>query len=104
MRERDIAKLPEILEPYLESAAERGRLARQLVDEYFCIEREFDCIVELATLSLRHAVPPEEHFRKRQAAVIRRFEWKLKTRTASRGLVLRTLETLRFKNPYQMNQ
>jgi hypothetical protein len=104
VRERDIAKLAEILEPYLASAAERGRLARQAFDEYFSIEREFDRIVELAALSLRHAPPPEEHFRKRQAAMIRRFEWKRKARAALRSTVLKALKTLRLKNPYQMNR
>jgi hypothetical protein len=104
VRERDIGRLPQILEPYLENAAERGRLARQAFDEYFSIEREFDRIVELAALSLRHAPPPEEHFRKRQAATIRRFEWKRKARAALRSAVLKTLKTLRLKNPYQMNR
>jgi hypothetical protein len=104
VRERDIARLPEILEPYLESAAERGRLARQAFDEYFSIEREFDRIVELAALSLQHAPPPEEHFRKRQTAMIRRFEWKRKVRAGLRAAVLKVLRTLRLKNPYQMNR
>jgi hypothetical protein len=104
VRERDIAKLPEILEPYLESAAERGRLARQAFDEYFSIERGFDRIVELAALSLRHAPPTEEHFRKRQAVMIRRFELWCKTRTALRALVLKVLRALHLKNPYQLNR
>jgi len=104
MRERYIAKLPKILEPYLESAAERGRLARQAFDEHFSIEREFDRIVELAARSLRHAPPPEEHFRKRQAATIRRFEWKRKARAALRSAVLKALKALRLKSPYQMNR
>jgi len=104
VRERNIAKLPEILERCLESAAERGRLARLAFDEHFSIEREFDRIVEFAALSLRHAPPPEEHFRKRQAAMIRRLAWKVKARTGFRALVLKTLKTLRIKNPYQMNR
>jgi hypothetical protein len=104
VRERDIAKLPEILEPYRESAAARGRLARQAFDEYFSIECEFDRVVELAARSLRHAPPPEEHFRKRQAAMIRRFEWKRKARAGLRALVLKALKALRLKNPYQMNR
>jgi hypothetical protein len=104
VRERDIAKLPEILEPYQESAAERGRLARQAFDEYFSIEREFDCFVELAARTLRHAPPREEYFRKRQAAMIRRLEWKRKARAAARAAILQVLRTLRLKNPYQMNR
>jgi hypothetical protein len=104
VRERDIAKLPAILEPYLGSAAERGRLARQAFDEYFSIEREFERIVELAALSLRHAPPPEEHFRKRQAAMIRRFEWKRNARAALRTAVLKVMKAFRLKNPYQMNR
>ncbi len=104
VRERDIAKLPKILEPYLGSAAARGRLARQAFDEYFSIEREFDRIVELAARSLRHAPPLEEHFRKRQASMIRSFEWRLNARAALRALALKTLKALHLKNPYQMNR
>jgi hypothetical protein len=104
VRERDIARLPEILEPHLESSAERGRLARQAFDEYFSIEREFDRIVELAARSLQHALPQEKYFRKQQAAMIRRFEWKRKARAGLRALVLNALRALRLKNPYQMNR
>jgi hypothetical protein len=79
-------------------------LARQAFDEYFSIEREFDHFVELAARSLRHAPPSEEHFRKRQAAMIRRIEWKRKGRAAARAAVLKVLSMLRLKNPYQMNR
>jgi hypothetical protein len=104
VRERDIARLPAILELYVESAAERGRLARQAYDEYFAIDREFDCLVGLAARALRHSPPAEEYFRKRQAAMIRQFEWRRKTRAALRSLALGALKTLHLKNPYQMNR
>ena len=104
VRERDIAKLPEILEPHVESAAERGRLARKAFDDYFSIECEFDRIVELAARSLKHAPPREEYFRKRQAAMIRGFAWKQKSRLALRAAVLKVLRALHLKNPYQMNR
>jgi hypothetical protein len=102
--ERAIAKLPKILEDYLESAAERGRLARQAFEEYFAIECEFDRLVELAALSLRHGGPPEAYFRKRQASMIRSFERRRKARAMMRNFVLGTLKALRLKNPYQMNR
>jgi hypothetical protein len=104
VRERDIAKLPAILGSQLETAAERGQLARKAFDEYFSIESEFDRVAELAALSLRHGPPSEAYFRKRQAAMLREFNWKLKTRAALRATALKALQTLHLKNPYQMNR
>jgi hypothetical protein len=104
VRERDIARLPAILEPHLDSAAERGRLARQAFDEFFAIDREFDTIVDLAVRALRHQPPAEEYFRRRQMAMFRNFERKRKARAALRSLVLGALKVLHLKNPYQMNR
>ena len=103
-REHDIAKLPAILEPHLESAAERGRLARLAFDEYFAIDREFDCVVDLAFRALQHGPPAEAYFRRRQMAMFRRFNWKLKTRSALRSMALGALKALHLKNPYQVNR
>lgn len=102
--ERDIARLPAILEPRLDSAAERGRLAREAFDEFFAIDREFDRIIELAARALRHSPPPEEYFRRRQMAMFRQFERKRKVRAALRSLTLRALKALHLRNPYQMNR
>ena len=104
MRERDIARLPAILESHINSAAERGRLARQAFDEYFAVEREFDCLVDLAARALRHSPPAEEYFRQRQMAMYRQFERKRKLRAALRSVALGMLKTLHLKNPYQMNR
>jgi hypothetical protein len=102
--ERDIARLPALLEAQVGSAAERGRLAREAFVEYFSMGREFDAIVELAARALRHGPPAEERFRKRQRAMIRRIEMKRALRGALRAVVLKTLKVLRLKNPYQMNR
>jgi hypothetical protein len=104
VRERDIARLPEILDPLLESAAERGRLARQAFDKYFAIDREFDCLVDLAVRALQHGPPAEEYFRRWQMAMFREFEWKRKARAALRSMALGALKVLHLKNPYQMNR
>ena len=104
IRERDITKLPTLLEAHVASAAERGRLAREAFVEHFSVEREFDRVIELAALSLRHGPPSEDQFRKRQAAMIRRIEWKRTMRDTLRSVVLKTLKVLRLKNPYQMNR
>jgi hypothetical protein len=104
VREKEIARLPLLLEPHLASAAERGRLAREAFAEYFSIAREFDRLVALAALSLRHGPPAEEHFRGRQAAIARRAEWKRITQGTLRAAALKTLKALRLKNPYQMNR
>jgi hypothetical protein len=102
--ERDIAKLPALLEPHVASAAERGRLAREAFVKHFSAHMEFDRIVELAALSLRHGPPSEEQFRKQQAAIIRRVELKRAVRDTVRAVVLKTLKILHLKNPYQMNR
>ena len=104
VRERDIARLPAILEPHLDSAAERGRLARRAFDEFFAIDREFDRIVDLAARALRHLPPAEDYFRRRQMAMFRQFERKRRARAALRSLALGTLRALHLKNPYQMNR
>ena len=104
VRERDIARLPAILEPHLDSAAERGRLARRAFDEFFAIDREFDRMVDLAARALRHLPPAEDYFRRRQMAMFRQFERKSKARAALRSLALGTLKALHLKNPYQMNR
>jgi hypothetical protein len=104
VRESDIARLPEILEPHLDSAAERGRLARQAYDEYFAIDREFDCLIDLAARTLLHSPPSEEYFRGRQMTMFRRFHRKVRMRMMLRSLALGTLKALHLKNPYQMNR
>lgn len=102
--ERDLHRLPAILEPQVETARERGRLARQAFERHFSIEHEFDQIVELGARALRHAPPAELQFRRRQRAMIRRFEFVAKTRERLRSAVLKTIQKLHLKNPYQMNR
>ncbi len=101
--ERDIVRLPALLEAHAASAAERGRLAREAFLDHFSIEREFDRVVELAARSLRHGPPAEEQFRRQQAAMIRRAEQRRAIGGALRTAVLKTLKVLHLKNPYQMN-
>ncbi len=102
--EKDIARLPEILEPHLPTAAERGRIAREIWLEYFAPEKEFEAIVALANASLHHGSPQESVFRQRQRAMIARIERHRKMRTLARNAVLRTFKALHLKLPYQMNR
>ena len=102
--ERDIACLPKLLEPYMNSAAERGRLARQAWLDYFSPEKEFDAIVAAAYRALHHGLPAEADFRRRQRALIARAEQKRKLRSFARNAVLKTLKALHLKSPYQMNR
>jgi hypothetical protein len=102
--ERDIVRLPQLLEPHLASAAQRGRLAREAFVEHFSLEKEFDRIAELAALSLRHAPPSEQRFRRQQAAIIRRAELRHAAYGMLRAIALKTLKLLRLKNPYQTNR
>lgn len=102
--EKDIARLPGILEAQLSTAEQRGRLARKAFFEFFSTEHEFDEIVSQAALAIEHPGAAEAEFRKRQPAMIRRAEWKRKMRNLFRTSALRTLKTLRLRNPYQMNR
>jgi exostosin family protein len=104
VREKDIAKLPQILETQLPTAQERGRLACEAFFAHFSVQHEFDQIVERAALAIKHVGPPETEFRRRQPAMIRRAEWKRKSWSAVRAAVLQTLKALRLRNPYQMNR
>ena len=102
--ERDIARLPELLEPYAASAEERGRLARQAWLDSFAPEREFDAIIAAAHAALRHGPPAEDVFRRRQRALIAHAERKRRLRSFARNTLLKTLKALRLKSPYQMNR
>lgn len=102
--EKDIARLPELLEPHLPTAAERGRLARQAWLEHFAPEKEFDAIVDHASAALRHNPPDESVFRSRQRIMIARAQRQRKLRALARNAVLRTFKALRIKLPYQMNR
>jgi hypothetical protein len=102
--ERDIGRLPELIEPLLPSSAERGRLARQTWLDHFAPEHEFDAIVRLAAAALRHRQPAEATFRRRQGAMIFRINTIRKLRSSLRSAILGTLRFLRLKSPYSMNR
>lgn len=102
--EKDIARLPELLEPHLPTAAERGRLARQAWLEHFAPEKEFDAIIAAAYGALHHGPPDEAVFRKQQARIIAKAERRRKLRGFARNAVLKTLKFLHIKSPYQMNR
>ena len=102
--ESDISRLPEIIEPYRAEAAERGRTAQETFQQYFCMAREFDSIVNLASKALRQAAPEEPAFRRQQSAMIRRMRWRNTLRHAARAAALKAMKALGVRNPYQMNR
>jgi hypothetical protein len=102
--ERDIKRLPQILEPLVASTAERGRLARLAWEEYFSPEVEFDAVVDRAWSNLHHGSPPEERFLAQNDSIIAGQRRKEALRSFARAAVLKTLKVLRLKNPYQMNR
>jgi hypothetical protein len=102
--EKDIARLPELLEPQVATAAERGRIAREAWLEHFSPEKEFEAIVSLAYTALHHGSPAEAVFRSRQASIIARAERRRKLRSLARNAALGTMRMLRLKSPYQMNR
>ncbi len=102
--EKDIGRLPELLEPQVASSHDRGRKAQQAWSQHFAPEREFDAIINLCQAALRHAPPSEEIFRKQQARMVRRANTRRALRSFARAAFLRTLKALRLKSPYQMNR
>ena len=102
--ERDIRRLPELLETHRASSAERGRLAFAAWQQHFAPEVEFDAIVALSARSLQHGRPDEAIMRKKQARLIARANLRRKTRGLARAAVLRTLKLLGLRSPYQMNR
>ena len=101
--EKDIGRLPEIIAPYLESSAERGRLAREAWLAHFAPEKEFDAIVNACAAALRHGPPEEAVFRRQQARLIARAERRRKLRGLAREAVLRAMRLLGIKPPFQLN-
>jgi hypothetical protein len=102
--EKDIARLPQLIEPHLASSAERGRLARQAWLDHFAPQHDFDAIVDLAATALRHGPPHEAVLRSRQRSMIVRTNLRRNLRGAIRSAILGTLKLLRLKSPYQMNR
>jgi hypothetical protein len=102
--EKDIRRLPELLQPHLASSAERGRLARQAWLNHFAPELQFDAIVDLAATALRHGPPHEAAFRQRQNSMIVRANLRRKLRSQIRSAALKMLNILGVKSPYRMNR
>jgi hypothetical protein len=102
--ERDIARLPELIEQHLTEATERGTLARQAWVDHFAPDKEFDAIVSSAYSALGHGPPEEVIFRGKQRRIVAAAERKRKLRTVARNAVLKTLKVLRLKPPYEMNR
>ncbi len=102
--EKDIGRLPELLEPHLATSAERGRLAREAWLHYFAPEKEFDFIVAACKMALQHGPPDEASFRGKQARIISSAGRRRKLRSFARNLILNVLKFLRIKSPYQMNR
>ncbi len=102
--EKDIARLPELLEPHVASSGERGRLAKAAWLQYFAPEREFDAIVASCIRALQHGPPSEAIFLRNQRRIIARAEARRKVRTFARSAALRLFKLLHIKPPYQMNR
>jgi hypothetical protein len=104
VKERDIAKLPQILEPLLPSAAERGRKAREIYLANFAPEVEFDKIADLCAQSLRHGGPPESVFRAKQKKILAAEKRRHARYAFAKKAALTIMRILHIKNPYQMNE
>jgi len=102
--EKDIHRLPELLEPHIASSSERGRLARESWLNHFAPDREFDAVVDLAATALRHEPPDEAQFRSRQRSMIFALNLRRSLRSKARSAILAALNLLRLKSPYRLNR
>ncbi len=102
--EKDIGRLPELLEPHLDSSYDRGRLALEAWQHHFSPALEFNAIINLCFAAIHHGLPSEDAFRKQQTHLIQRANTRRALRNLARSVVLRTLKILRIKSPYQMNR
>ena len=102
--ERDIERLPELLEPHRASSAERGRLAREAFLAHFTPEREFDAVIALCDAAMHHGPPAEAVFRNQQKRMITRLRRKRQLRTFAKTVALKAMKILHIRNPYQMNE
>lgn len=101
--EREIARLPSLLEPHVASSRERGAAARRAYEQAFSPEVEFDRIVGLAALSLRHCAPAEAVFRSKQRSMVRKFAFRSRVRKQLRAVVKRVLKLPGIRSPYKLN-
>ncbi len=102
--EKDIARLPKLIEPHLASSAERGRLAQAAWLQHFAPEHEFNQIAAFCSRALQHGSPSESVFLRKQRGIIARAETQRKVRAFARSIALKLVKLLHLKSPYQMNR
>ena len=102
--EKDIRRLPELLEPHVESSPARGQLAREAWLKHFAPQPEFDAIVDLAATALCHASPWEATVRSRHRSMILALNLRRSLRSKARSAILAILNLLRLKPPIRLNR
>lgn len=102
--EKDIARLPELLEAERPTSLHRGNLAQQAWQQHFSPEHEWDAIIDSCAAALHHGPPTEPTFRRQQRRIIWRSQLQRRLRAAARTAVLSTLKALHLKSPYQLNR
>ncbi len=102
--EKDIGRLPELIQPHLASSAQRGRLAQAAWRQHFAPEQEFDEIVASCFKALHHGPPDEAVFIRKQRVTIARAENRRKLRSFARSTFLKVFQLLHRKPPFQMNR
>lgn len=102
--EKDISRLPELLEAELPSSAHRGDLAREAWQQHFSPECEWDAIIDACAAALHHGPPSESTFRRQQRRIILRSQLQRRLRSVARSAVLGALKALHLKSPYQLNR
>lgn len=102
--ERNLGKLPEILEGYLSESAERGRLAREAYEQWFAPEVVFNRIVEVYERELAHRKIPERRLQLFWPILLWRDRTKRWVQAAAKASVLWVFRKMGKRFVYDLNR
>ena len=102
--ERDLHRIPEMLESQVGSSDERGKKARQIWLDHFSPEHEVDAIVGLANQALRNGPPTGPALRRHQTLIDMRARFRREVRNVARSFILAAFKVFRRKLPFELNR
>lgn len=104
VRERDIARLPEILEQHIETSAERGRIAREEWERHFAPETMFNTLIAAYGRIGQRSRISETWVRPFWGALKARHEMGIVMMSIARRAVLGIFRRLHIPFVYQLNR
>jgi hypothetical protein len=102
--ERDIKRLPGILEPHIAESAERGRLARQAWEQWFSPPVMFNGIIATFCTMAAERKVPERWVHPFWGYILWRRRFRNTTRAIAKKVVLGVFRLLRLRFIYELNE